>query len=121
MVLRTLFLLTLGLLFLNTESYSQSNQQGNQTFSEDTIESVAKVYVAIRKVRTRYQNKLQEIRDPSQAAPLQRQRQEEIAQVIEQSGISKHLYKQVTTAAQSNRELYQRLRKAIKGVEQSRR
>lgn len=106
-----------GIALSTTAAHGQDQALAATEYSDDVIKRTARVYVGIRDIREEYQRKLQDIDNPARAAPLQRERQKKIDQLLSEQNLSREQYKKITAAAQSDRELYKRLRTAIDSVE----
>lgn len=77
--------------------------------SSQEIRQVSEAYVEISAIQQEYQAKLGNVQDPEEAQRLQQQANEEMTQVVVDSGMEVDAYNEIMLMAQMNEELRDRI------------
>lgn len=104
-----LFLLAALLMGSTALAQSQNDDPANDTSPEE-LEKVAEVLIQIEDIRKQYAKKIRSTKDRVKVASYKRQMSLKIDRTIEEhEGISIERYEEITTAAQSDAELKQKI------------
>ncbi|ADU65140.1 hypothetical protein Selin_0384 [Desulfurispirillum indicum S5] len=85
--------------------------------SSQEIRQVSEAYVEISAIQQEYQAKLGNVQDPEEAQRLQQQANEEMTQVVLDSGMEVDAYNEIMLMAQMNEELRGRILEKIEQLQ----
>ncbi|UCZ57043.1 DUF4168 domain-containing protein [Desulfurispirillum indicum] len=85
--------------------------------SSQEIRQVSEAYVEISAIQQEYQAKLGNVQDPEEAQRLQQQANEEMTQVVLDSGMEVDAYNEIMLMAQMNEELRDRILEKIEQLQ----
>ncbi|MBB5022464.1 DUF4168 domain-containing protein [Desulfurispira natronophila] len=85
--------------------------------SNSEVEQVAGAYVEISAIQESYQQRLSNVQDPQEAQKLQQQANEEMTEVVENSGISVDQYNEIMLMAQMDEDIRFRILEEIEEMQ----
>jgi hypothetical protein len=100
-----------------SQEYGAGQQSGQYKFSANEIASFAKAQNQAVKIQQEYQAKLSGIDDPAQQQPIVQEMNERLVAAVQQEGLDVKRYNEISSAAQSDPALRQRISEIMKSIQ----
>jgi hypothetical protein len=100
-----------------SQEYGAGQQSGQYKVSANEIASFAKAQNQAVKIQQEYQAKLSGIDDPAQQQPIVQEMNERLVAAVQQEGLDVKRYNEISSAAQSDPALRQRISEIMKSIQ----